>query len=235
MTEPRIVVYGLRATPYTEKVVRALEFKGLDFEVREPTSPEDYRRWNPETGLLPVLELDGERIADSAVILDRLDERFPEPPLLSRDPRAARDQRRLEDWVGDTFRHYMLRWLGRKLERQDPGPGRDAEGAAMGPLARMGLIGPDGTLRPEAYDTTDGGPGPEFERRLADLAGMLGEREYFYGDRPSRADLAVFASLWSLYSGRFPGGRAILERHPNLLAHVERMERQTAGRDRHAS
>jgi len=235
MTPPRIVVYGLRDTPYTEKVVRTLDFKGLAYEVREPRSPEDYRRWSPETGLLPVADLDGERIADSAAILDRIDARFPDPPLLSRDPRVARDQRRLEAWVGDAFRHYMLRWLGRKLEREEAAALRDETGAAVGPLARMGLIGADGHLRPEAYDTRDGGPGPEFERRLEDLAGMLGERSFFYADRPSRADIAVFTSLWGLYSDRFPGGRELLARHPNLLAHTERMQRLASGEGRAAS
>ena len=46
---------------------------GWMFELVEPTSPADLRRWNPETGLLPVIEIDGERTHDSPVILDRLD------------------------------------------------------------------------------------------------------------------------------------------------------------------
>src|SRR5262249_20942523 len=101
---PQIVLYSPRAMPFTEKVGRGLRVKKLPFALVEPRSPEDYRRLSPETGLLPVLEVDGARIPDSAAILDYLDERFPDPPLLSPDPRAAREQRRLERWIDETFR-----------------------------------------------------------------------------------------------------------------------------------
>ena len=56
---PAIHLYGLLAAPFTDKVVRGLRLKGLAFEVHEPQAPEDYRRWNPETGLLPLVEIDG--------------------------------------------------------------------------------------------------------------------------------------------------------------------------------
>src|SRR2546426_9555930 len=56
---PRIVLYGPRVMPLTEKVGRALRVKQLAFEVVEPASADDYKRLSPETGLLPVLEVDG--------------------------------------------------------------------------------------------------------------------------------------------------------------------------------
>src|SRR5262245_11925333 len=74
VSHPRIVLYGPRA-PLTEKVARGLRLKRLRFELVEPASPEDYARLSPETGLLPLLELDGVRIPDSAAILDFLDDR----------------------------------------------------------------------------------------------------------------------------------------------------------------
>ena len=55
---PEIVVYGPAEAPFVEKVVRALALKKLTHRVVEPEGPEDYRRWNPETGLLPVMQLD---------------------------------------------------------------------------------------------------------------------------------------------------------------------------------
>jgi glutathione S-transferase len=68
----------------------ALRMKKLTFEIVEPSGLEDFQRWNPETGLLPVIDVDGTRVADSSKILDWLDAHFPEPPLLARDPRSAR-------------------------------------------------------------------------------------------------------------------------------------------------
>src|SRR5262245_56248351 len=107
----RITLYGPRHTPYTEKVRRALVLKGLDFELREPTGPEDFQRWSPETGLLPVLTLDSELVSDSTAILLRLDELYPKPPLLASDPVIAAQQRQLEDWADESFLWYWNRWL----------------------------------------------------------------------------------------------------------------------------
>ena len=55
---PRITLYGLARVPFTEKCRRALVLKGLAFELREPSGPEDFRRWSPKTGLLPVMTID---------------------------------------------------------------------------------------------------------------------------------------------------------------------------------
>jgi glutathione S-transferase len=222
--KPRITLFGQAITPYTVKVVRALRLKELPFELREPRGVEDFRRWSPRTGLLPVLEIDGERVADSAAILDLLDRRFPEPPLVSADPKIAKEQRSLEAWVGETFPFYHFRALRARLATADAG-GEAPE--AVGPMARLGLIAPDGRIRPEFFDTDEGGPGSEFERRLDDLAKLLGERPYFYGDRISRADLAVFGFLVGLVTDRHKGGSALVRARPNLWEHTERVDRAT--------
>jgi glutathione S-transferase len=216
--------------PYTEKVGRGLRVKRLEFALVEPVSPDDYARLSPETGLLPVLEVDGARIPDSGAILDFLDARFPEPPLVSTDPRVAREQRGLERWIDDTFAFYILRWVRTRFGASAPPP-LAGGGFPLGPMARLGLIGPDGRLRPDVFDTRDGGPGDEFERRLDDLEQLLGPRRFFFCDEISRADLSVYASLSVMYRGIYAGARALLERRPRLLAHVERVLAATGGVD----
>ncbi len=71
----------------------ALNLKGVDFEtvgvnlapkVAEQRS-QAYRQVNVE-GRVPALEIDGEVLTQSLAILDYLDERFPQPPLLPADP-----------------------------------------------------------------------------------------------------------------------------------------------------
>ena len=69
----RIILYGPARAPFTEKFRRALILKDLVFELREPSGPEDYLRWSPETGLLPVMRIDGELVSDSTNILLKLD------------------------------------------------------------------------------------------------------------------------------------------------------------------
>jgi glutathione S-transferase len=226
VSESRIVLYGPRA-PLTEKVARGIRLKGLGYELVQPAGPEDYARLSPETGLLPVLEVEGIRIPDSAAILDFLDERFPEPPLVSAHPRAAREQRRLEKWIDETFAFYILRWVQSRLGPGAPPPVHG--GFPLGSLARLGLIDSRGILRSDVFSARDGGPGPDFEHRLDDLAQLLGQRPFFYADRISRADLSVCAALMVLYREVYEGARELLELRPRLLAHVERVFEATGG------
>jgi glutathione S-transferase len=224
LAQPKIVVYGPISSPFIEKVAMALALKGLAFESVEPAGPEDFRRWNPETGLLPVMDIDGERVADSSGILDWLDERFPEPPLSARDSWTARSQRMLEVWTGETFYYYWVRWLRAEIEA---GRRRPAEpSAAGGDLARLGILGHVGELL-SGRDQRGPGLGPEFARRLDDLVGFLGERPYYYAERVGRADLTVAAFLRSLASGIIPGGRALLLARPTLLALMDRVAADT--------
>jgi len=64
----------------------ALELKGIAYEYVATSSlaPGAYQRLNPQ-GLMPALEIDGEIIAQSSAILELLEERYPDPPLLPQD------------------------------------------------------------------------------------------------------------------------------------------------------
>jgi len=225
---PRIVLYGPRVMPLTEKVGRALRVKRLAFEVVEPASAEDYRRLSPETGLLPVLEVDGTRSPDSAAILDFLDGRFPDPPLVSSNLRVAREQRRLEQWIDQTLAFYMLRWVRALIGPDVPLPVAGG-GFPAGSLSKLGLLDAEGKIHSEVFDPRAGGPGDEFRRRLDDLEQMLGSRRYFYSDRISRADLSVCASLSVMYRDAYPGARARLAERKALFDHVERVLVETGG------
>jgi glutathione S-transferase len=221
---PKIVLYGPAQAPFVTKVCMALRVKGLAFELVEPTDPEDYRRWSPETGLLPVLDTDGTRVAHSERILDWLDERFPEPHLVARDPRTARAQRALEHWTGETFYYYWLRWLRSTFDV----PGlqsisTEGSSARIGELARLGILSRMREVvaeRGAALGSFD----KEFERRLDDLVGFLGGRSFFYADQMSRADLTVAAFLGSLTTGHIPGGRRMIDERPILRALMDRVE-----------
>ena len=49
-----VVLFGAPVSPFVEKVRRALELKKVPYRLVEPTSPADFRRWNPQTGKIPV-------------------------------------------------------------------------------------------------------------------------------------------------------------------------------------
>jgi len=186
-----LILYGPIEAPYTRKVRAAFALKGVAYHLVEPRGPEDFRRWSPETGLLPVLEAQGQRIADSARILDWVESHAPDPPLVSPDALAAHAQRRLERWVEDTLHFYWEHSLRHQAE--------GVAGARAEALAR------------------------EFADRLDDLVNFLGRRPYFYGEHPSRADLAVFGFLGNLPTTTSRGVAARVESRAALRDHVRRV------------
>jgi glutathione S-transferase len=219
----RITLYGPRQTPYTEKVRRALLLKGLDFELREPASAEDFKRWSPETGLFPVLTIDSELVSDSTRILLRLDELFPKPPLLASDPVVAAQQRQLEDWADESFLWYWNRWLA--LVRR-----REAADAQRGPLRMPRLRRALAWLRAGGtWERPETAILRSVEDRLGDLANLLGARRFFYWDQPGMADLAVYGMLFVLRLDAMRGSARLLANRPGLLEFMRRVEEATGG------
>lgn len=224
----RIIVYGPAAAPFVRKVELGLAMKGLAYEIVQPTGPDDFRRWSPETGLLPVMQAGDARVPDSERILDWLDAHHPEPPFVARDPRTARAQRALEHWTGETFYYYWLRWLRALFDvpglADHPTSGTSSQ---IGDLARLGILSRvHEAMAERSTEVALLNIDKEFEHRLDDLVGFLGSRPYFYADRPSRADLTVVAFLHSVSDGHIPGGRRMLAERPALLALEERVRRE---------
>lgn len=88
-----ITLYNAARCPYAARARIVLAEKGIEFEAVE-IDLSDRPAWlyekNP-AGRVPVIEEDGWVLAESAVIMEFLEERYPEPPLLPPDPadRAA--------------------------------------------------------------------------------------------------------------------------------------------------
>jgi maleylacetoacetate isomerase len=70
-----------------ERVRIALRLKGLEFAYVPVSSlaPGAYKALNPQ-GLLPALDIEGRIVAQSAAILEYVEEVYPEPSLLPSDP-----------------------------------------------------------------------------------------------------------------------------------------------------
>jgi glutathione S-transferase len=88
-----LTLYDAARCPYCARVRIVLAEKGVEYEPIE-IDLSDRPAWlyekNP-TGRVPVIEEDGWVLAESAVIMEYLEERYPEPALLPPDPadRAA--------------------------------------------------------------------------------------------------------------------------------------------------
>ena len=228
---PEIKLYGTRLSPYVEKVVRALHLKGLAYELVEVKRPGDLRKWNPVTAKMPALEIDGEHVYDSTFILRRLEELQPEPALFSADATTAARERLLEDWADES-----LYWLRMSILWSDP---KAAASAVLGAMPIPGLLKPVvGAVMTRQFLATIRSQGTgrlprevllrELALRLGDLAQLLGEGPYLFGERPGAADLAVFGQLHFQVVAPPPEFDKALDEHPGLRAWKERVDRVTA-------
>ncbi|KAJ2699584.1 Glutathione S-transferase zeta-1 [Coemansia sp. IMI 203386] len=87
----RPVLYTYFRSSCSARVRIALNLKGIDYEpravnlLRDEHHDDAYTSLNPN-GLLPLLLINGLALTQSVAIIEYLDERFPQCPLLPRDP-----------------------------------------------------------------------------------------------------------------------------------------------------
>ena len=85
MQQPVLYDYWRSSAAFRVRI--ALNLKGIDYERRQVDLREDeqksadYRALNPQ-GLVPMLEIDGQRLTQSLAIINYLDLRYPNPPLI---------------------------------------------------------------------------------------------------------------------------------------------------------
>ena len=229
----KATLYGSRLSPFVEKVARALQLKGVDITSVDIKGPNDLKKWNPTTGKMPVLEIAGEKLFDSTLILRRLDAIVPEPRLVSPDPETAAKQRFVEDWSDESLYWYVmaLRWCPENAK------------ATVAQLAEFlpALLRPlAGIVFPRQIGSLARAQGlarlplaivlEELGHRFDELCVLLGDRRFFFGDEVSVADLAVFGQLSTLRSGPTPQGARLLDARPALAALFDRVDAATGGR-----
>lgn len=117
-------LYGAMASPYVARVVLYARLKGLELPVEPPPgggikSPE-YLHLSP-IGKMPAMEVDGQGLAESAILCEFLEELHPDPPGLPADP-WLRARSRLVARITDLYLAPAVSRLVRQLDpaRRDP-------------------------------------------------------------------------------------------------------------------
>ena len=181
-------LYHFPLDPASRQARLALGEKRLPFEavvVRYWEEPEAFTTLNP-SGLTPVLvEVEAGRkrlvVCEVRPVLEYLEEQYPQPGLLGRDPAERAEARRLMQWFDRKFdaevNSYLLR---EKLEKR---------------LTKMG-----------APDLSNMRLGREALRaHLGYVERLLGQRDWLAGPRLSLADFAAAAHISVLdYFGDIP-------------------------------
>lgn len=210
-------------SPYCLKLETFLRLAGLDYQVHSVRDP----RKAPK-GKLPFVKLDGEVIADSAIIQRRLGERFPLTLDAHLDAagraRALAIARLCDEHLAMLLLYF--RWLDEEGWRQIrtsffgnlPAPLR----LLLPPLVRRRMrraLWAQGLGRHRLEELLI------FAREdLQALADLLGEAPFFGGERPCSADAAAYGILANLLLCRLDTPLNRLAREfPPLLAYCERL------------
>lgn len=98
-------VYRIPFSTNVERIALAAGHKGLEIEWVD-VDPDDRSPVEAVSGqrLVPVLVADDEVVADSPAILEWLEARFPDPPLLPRDPARRAEVRVFADWFNRVWK-----------------------------------------------------------------------------------------------------------------------------------
>jgi glutathione S-transferase len=120
-----LTLYDAARCPYCARARIALAEKRIPHDVVAvdlDNRPAFIVELNPPSGRVPVIEEDAFVLPESAVILEYLEERFPEPPLLPADP-AERALARLEierfDRLSDPYYDLYFKRPAGSVERLD--------------------------------------------------------------------------------------------------------------------
>ena len=168
-------LYHLPLSPYCRKVRLVLAEKRLPFELRQERvweRREEYLALNPAGTVPTLVEDNGLAIPGSAVILEYLEEAYPDTPLLGNTLGERVEVRRLVAWFDETFDGDVTRNLnGEKYYKRISGIGGQPDAAAL----RAGYA--------------------NLRAHLEHLGWMAEQRRWLAGPKISLADFAAAAHL----------------------------------------
>lgn len=165
-----MLLYEHPLSSYAQKVKIALREKGLPFEVQVPADLGSGQTTGPLATVNPRVEIplltDGPdvQIFESTIILEYIEERWPEPPLLPRDPAARAFARQTEEICDTQYEAINWGWGEILWFRR-----------AEGELAQK--LGAEVRRQTQLMQEW--------------LAGRLGQADWFGGERFGWADAAV--------------------------------------------
>jgi glutathione S-transferase/RNA polymerase-associated protein len=172
-----VVLYEHPVSPFAQKVKIALVEKGVTFEPRLPDffgGDAAFASASPRLEV-PALIDDGTAVFDSTIILEYIEDRWPQPALLPASP-AARARVRMLEELCDTY-YEAINWAGFEIRYFKRAAGEAAE-RLLGRAAEQ-------VAGANAY-----------------LERQLGRAPYFNGDAFGWGDLSVVPAV---YAAAFQG------------------------------
>jgi glutathione S-transferase len=227
-------LYGWQISLYSGKVRCYLRYKDITFVEHAPNIHTLYVRIKRQVGdvVMPVLVTpDGQWWHDSSVIIDRLEKRFPDYPVVPRTPLQRFAAYLIEMWA-DEF------WLPTAMHTRWSHPenyavfardaGDDLLPGLPDPLRRMAASIPAKMLRgylpalgivPAQIETLERWTVAQLDALDAHFAAV----PFLFGTRPSLGDFGLIGPLYA-HLGRDPWpARHLIEPRRNLHGWIRRM------------
>lgn len=218
---------SLRGTPnpsqFCVKLEMALRLAGVPHQVWCETDPS-----NGPKGKLPFIEIEGERIGDSTLILHHLKEKLGIDLDRGLDETEKAQSHMIQRLVEERLYWAIVhsRWAD---EANWPALKRAFFTGLPFPLSAIVPRSARRGMRAALHAQGMGRHSPEEihdlgARDLSALSILLGEKDFFFGDKPTLADVSVFACLVNIIGPDLasPLKEAALG-HENLVRHTERM------------
>jgi glutathione S-transferase len=208
-------------------VHRALQLEGLSYERRHGIGPRAFKALNP-AAQVPVLLLDDEAVSDSTAIVTRLEAIAPTP--LGRSLSASeKGEAFLWEEMADTVLNGFLiaaRWLDDENWARTrlayfetmPRPVRAVVPTLLRRKVRKAMQSRE-IGRPDLRTTWK-----RFEQTLDQLEARAPKKGFWISDAPSRADVAIFAQLWSFLTPLTPAQGERVSARPVLAAWLGRVD-----------
>jgi len=169
-------LFHVPLSPFCRKVRLSLAEKRVECELVEERYWEkdaDFLRRNP-AGKIPVLQIGGRTMSESAAICEYLEEVHPEPPLMPRGADARYEVRRLVAWFDDKFHHEVTsKLLYERVNKKITGQGF-----------------------PDSRNVKDGARA--IKLHLDYMTQLLDRRRWLAGDVMTLADFAAAAHISAL-------------------------------------
>ncbi|HXI88001.1 MAG TPA: glutathione S-transferase N-terminal domain-containing protein [Parvularculaceae bacterium] len=199
----------IRPSPHCWLAKFALLHKGLSFDVVPLQRAEKQNYPDPDYGLLPMLEDDGELVRDSAVIIEHLERKYPARPLTANEAEKA-TAAFYKAWrdaaIFPALGPLVMRPLFAAASVEDQAHIRAIFSSRLGKTV-------------EEYADTPGAA-EKLRAALAVLAAPLAAHEFLGGATPDLSDYTLFTPfIWARIASQTP----VIEFPAPVSAWSERM------------
>ena len=227
------IIYGWKVSPYTQKVLAYLRYKGINHKVVAPSILKlagEIKR-NVGRPVMPVVKTpEGEWWQDSSEIIDNFERFFPDNPVV---PQASKQciaanlfELHGDEWLCMPALHYRWRVpenyqfalseFSRNSWPWGPSFVGKVIGSQLGKQMRSYLpcLGVEGSIIPGLERYT--------QNLLKWLDTHFSQCDFLLGSKPCIGDFALFGPLWAhLY--RDPGTTYLFDKHRNLQNWIQRL------------